>query len=93
VTVEQELVVDEKQAARVVEVLPRVAERYRQLVDDLPQALARDVREARADIGALLGGEIRLEPDNERMQLIAGYRLSHEALVLKCLNARDKRSY
>jgi hypothetical protein len=45
------------QPARVVKLLPRVDERFRELVADLPEALATDPERARVIVGRLMGGD------------------------------------
>src|ERR1700683_4894592 len=49
--------------AKVERILPRVVDGYRELVDDLSNALKRDMQRARANIRRLLGGQIRVEVD------------------------------
>jgi hypothetical protein len=51
------------QLAKVERILPRVVDGYRELVDDLPNTLKRDMQRARANIRRLLGGQIRVEVD------------------------------
>ena len=90
---EQALIVDASAAAKVVDLLPRVAAQYRRMVDQLPEVLRGSVREARREIGALLGGEVRLVPDDTETHLVAHLALNRQALTLKCMGARaDTRS-
>ena len=88
---ETELAVDEANAAKVVEMLPRVAERYRRFVADLPRVLAEDVAAARETLGGLIGGAIRLSPDAKGRHLVGEYGLSRDALVFACLGRRAPR--
>src|SRR5205807_2650184 len=48
--------------AEVAHMVPRLAERYRALVDELANVPAAEVAHARAALRPLFGGEIRLRP-------------------------------
>ena len=56
---------------------------------DLPRTLAGDVTEAREAIVGLIGGAIRLSPDENGTALVGEYALSCESLVFACLGRSD----
>jgi hypothetical protein len=55
----------------VVQVPPRLADKYRQLAANLEATLTRDPERARAALVDILGAPIRLSPDPMRTYLIA----------------------
>jgi site-specific DNA recombinase len=86
---ESALVVDDKAIQRVETMIPRVQETYRRLIDGLPKAKGADIAEARGALGDLVGGFIRLGPENGA--LVGEYSLSRETLVFQCLGRSGKR--
>ncbi len=76
--------VDLRGLDKIGEFLPRAAERYRQLVENLGEVTLRDVARARAQIRQLVGGEIRLVPEGHA--LYAEMRGNYAGL-LKLANA------
>ena len=60
----------ESQTAKIADLLPRIAQDYAALVDDLEAALQRDVDRARGNLRAVLG-DVRLTPDPTGEFLIA----------------------
>ena len=69
-------------------VLPmRVADRYRGMVAQLEAALGTDVARARSIIRELVGGAIKVAPDERRAFLIAQVPTGAESLILQAVNA------
>lgn len=85
---ERDLIVDDARLAKVVDLVPKVAERYRRLVADLPNTLAGNVGAARREIGALLGGAVKVARDETTGEPVAYVGLNSNALAAKCLGAR-----
>ncbi len=49
-----------REVAKVEPLLPRVVDGFRELIDDLPNALKRDPARARAGVRRILGGQIKV---------------------------------
>jgi site-specific DNA recombinase len=75
-------------SAPVLDLRPRIRERYRRLVRDLENSLSRrDVARARSIIKELVGWEIRVSPSEDRTHLVAFVPTGSEVLVSQASGA------
>ena len=85
---EHEMVADDAAVAKVIDLVPKAAERYRRMVAGLSGSLSGSISEARREIGQLLGGSVRLMPNMTTGKLVAHVGLNEYALAARCLGTR-----
>ena len=71
-----------KEAARLDRVIPRINEGFQTLVDDLPNAVKRDVDRARASVRQYTGNAIKGESDGKTVRFLSESRRLETTLLV-----------
>ena len=74
-------------AAKVEKLLPKIADSYRALIDNIGASVQRDIARARTDLRRVLGDAIRLLPSESGDFLEAKVSLARERLIRLAANS------
>jgi site-specific DNA recombinase len=71
-----------REVARLDKVIPRIDDGFRELVEDLPNAVKRDIDRARATVRQYTGNSIRVESDGKMVRFMSESRRIETAILI-----------